>query len=207
MLSDVFHPKYLDYLKRIGTDSTPHSSGTLFDHLIGTAHLLFQWNNPVSVCLAGMFHSIYGTQDLKINTLRYTDRPYLQEIIGCDAERLAYLFCSCDRRSFYRSLAVEGDAIIPGENKKPTMVPRPVLLQLMEIVVANMLDQATEVESSHARTDSSARLLASSLRGSISVSASAALDAFFDGAHFSRTAPSQLMGAGPTQALSLGPLE
>lgn len=197
MLTDIFHPKYMDYLKSLGTDSVPHSTGTLFDHLVGTAHLLFQWNNPASVCLAGMFHSIYGTKDFKINTLRYTERPHIQQLIGSDAERLVYLFSSCDRRSFYRSLALEGDATIPGANNIPITVPRPVLLQLLEIMVANMLDQATEGDSLQVTKDSSARWLADSLKGSISDSASAALDAFFDGAHFPRLAPSRLMGTGP----------
>ena len=61
--------KLLDLLIDLNTDSLSHSHGTLIDHLQQTYELLKQWENPQYVCLAGLFHSIYGTQIYKKQTL------------------------------------------------------------------------------------------------------------------------------------------
>ena len=55
---------HLDLLLELNTDDSQHSGGALIDHLRGTHDFLHEWGNEQAVCLAGLFHSIYGTQYL-----------------------------------------------------------------------------------------------------------------------------------------------
>src|SRR5262249_41020599 len=55
-------------------------------------------------CRAGMFHSIYGTQQFQGFKLLLERRPELAERIGPRAERLAYLNCAMERGSFDRAV-------------------------------------------------------------------------------------------------------
>jgi hypothetical protein len=66
--------KYLDLLKEFNTDENPHTNRTLSNHLIRTYNILEKWDNTKEICLAGLFHSIYGTRvykiSLKINLIK-----------------------------------------------------------------------------------------------------------------------------------------
>jgi (p)ppGpp synthase/HD superfamily hydrolase len=91
--------KYETYL-RAHTKQVRHSGRDFFEHLKGTHDLLCDWGNPEYLCLAGLFHSIYGTQFFKHKTLSLDQRSELAALIGDKAEHLAYLFCTKDRRTF-----------------------------------------------------------------------------------------------------------
>lgn len=80
-----------------GAQQTPHSGRTLLGHLQGTYLLLQSWGNTDAVCLAGLFHSIYGTNAFTHQSLLASQRADLQAAIGAEAEALAWLFCSIDR--------------------------------------------------------------------------------------------------------------
>ena len=69
----------IDLLIDLNTDSSSHSQGTLIDHLQNTYELLKQWNNPNYVWLAGLFHSIYGTQIYKKQSLGLQQRNLIKE--------------------------------------------------------------------------------------------------------------------------------
>jgi hypothetical protein len=79
------------------TRGARHSGRAFFDHLKGTHDLLRDWGNPEYVCVAGLFHSIYGTQYFKHRCLPLNRRNELASLIGADAERLVYEFCTQDR--------------------------------------------------------------------------------------------------------------
>jgi len=85
---------------RAHTKQIRHSGRDFFEHLKGTHDLLRDWGNPEYLCLAGLFHSIYGTQFFKHKTLSLEQRDALIDLIGVKAEALAYLFCTQDRRKF-----------------------------------------------------------------------------------------------------------
>jgi hypothetical protein len=80
-----------------GAMKAPHSGRTLFDHLLGTHHLLKAWGNAEAVCLGGLLHSIYGTNVFTRQSLDAGQRATLQGVIGPEAEQLAWLFCGIDR--------------------------------------------------------------------------------------------------------------
>lgn len=88
--NDIFY-----YLKST-TQNIPHSSRTLFDHLYGTYNILLKENRPEHICLAGLFHSIYGTN--KFKHICETDRNKIIELIGKEAENLVWLFCNAPNR-------------------------------------------------------------------------------------------------------------
>lgn len=85
------------FLTELGAKEVEHSGRTLYDHLKGTHDILQQWKSPAEVCLAGLFHSIYGTEYFKHASLPLDRRHVLQELIGAKAEELAYQFCTTPR--------------------------------------------------------------------------------------------------------------
>ena len=97
-----------EFLASIGTADTPHGSrvdatgkpaGSFFDHLTGAEDQLREWGCTEAVCMAGLFHSVYGTEGFQGFTLPLSDRPKVREVIGERAERIAFYNCVMDRHS------------------------------------------------------------------------------------------------------------
>ncbi len=129
----------LDLLIDLNTDSSSHSQGTLIDHLQNTYELLKQWNNPNYVCLAGLFHSIYGTQIYKKQTLGLQERNLIKEAIGIEAEYLVYLFCIMHRGYFYNNL--DSNELLSSQDGTHILISEKTKRNLCEILVANELEQ------------------------------------------------------------------
>ena len=129
----MLKPTYLTLLKEFKTEDHYHSNRCLFDHLLGTYHLLKQWDNPETTCVAGLFHSIYGIKTRHSKPHRFAQRKLVQSVIGISAERLVYLFCTLER-GHYLSKADECKALI-------------------EIEVANIVEQAPFIEHFWKDTD------------------------------------------------------
>ena len=70
----------IDFLKKLGTENTEHSGGTLLDHLIGVSNILEEMGAPQHVQDAGLFHSIYGTAVFHHQTT--ADRSVVKSVIG-----------------------------------------------------------------------------------------------------------------------------
>jgi hypothetical protein len=118
-----------EFLISLDANKTRHSGRTLFEHLKGVHDLLRDWDNNSHVCLAGLFHSIYGTQVFKHQSL--DDRGRLREMIGDYAEFLVHCFSTRDRPLF---ASIED--------------PK-VRAHLMEIEAANLLEQGSGGSSLH----------------------------------------------------------
>ncbi len=129
----------LDLLIDLNTDSSSHSQGTLIDHLQQTYELLKQWNNPNYVCLAGLFHSIYGTQIYKKQSLGLQQRNLIKEAIGIEAEYLVYLFCIMHRGYFYNHL--HSNEVRSSQDGTHILISEKTKRNLCEILVANELEQ------------------------------------------------------------------
>ena len=115
------------FLEAHGTKQTPHGTrmgdlahGSFDDHLRGTCDVLERWcvvlcrsplyvpdsdtwyssrHYPEEVCLAGLFHSIYGTEGFQGLILGLEQRAEVAEIIGERAERCVFFNCIMDRDS------------------------------------------------------------------------------------------------------------
>ena len=77
-------------------------------HLIGVNDLLRGWDVPHHVQLAGLFHSVYGTEGFdpgKSFVVPYTSRPTIIDAIGAKAERLSFIFCVLERFSLDQVLS------------------------------------------------------------------------------------------------------
>jgi SM-20-related protein len=137
--------KVLDeFLTRAGAKATKHSGGSLFDHLKGTHDLLRNWGNPEHVCNAGLFHSIYGTQHFRKQSVPFTERPTVRALIGAAAEYLTYLFCVIDRPKVF----LDGEAmfqrhLFDRHSHQIVSVTHQIRDELVEIEAANLLDQGT----------------------------------------------------------------
>lgn len=94
--------KFLDGLE---IEKIPHTGKNYFGHLIAVYHDLKSWGCDEELCRAGMFHSIYGTQQFQSFKLPLESRPRIRDMIGDRGERLAYYNCAMYRPSF--DLAVE----------------------------------------------------------------------------------------------------
>jgi hypothetical protein len=109
------------FLIELDANKTPHSGRVLFEHLKGVHDLLRDWDNAEDVCMAGLFHSIYGTNTFKHQSLK--DRGALVGMIGVKAELLVHHFATKDRPLF--------ESIEDEDVRK----------QLQEIEAANLLEQ------------------------------------------------------------------
>jgi hypothetical protein len=89
--------QHLNQLRRMGTTQVAHRNGTLYEHLTGVWVLLKDWNNPEAICLAGLYHSIYGTGGFEQRLVSIDKRQSIIDLIGYEAERFVYLFAACDR--------------------------------------------------------------------------------------------------------------
>ncbi len=176
--------KHIEYLSKLGLNKVEHAKGDFLNHLKGTAELLSDWGASKSLVLAGLYHSIYGTKDFERKSVSLDKRAEIQHLIGTESEELVYLFCVCDRRSFFSHLSslkrnkITTFIIFDTIKKKTIVISRDILINLLELEVANLLDQAPESESFSDDRYSSVKGLSLSLKGIISEAASNALDEY-----------------------------
>jgi hypothetical protein len=88
--------KALTYIQDL-TKNINHSGDSFFNHLYSTAIELDRANMPGHVVMAGLYHSIYGTEYFKppITVTRDT----ITKIIGPEAEDLVHSFCTIENRT------------------------------------------------------------------------------------------------------------
>jgi hypothetical protein len=84
----------VSFIKQLAID-IPHSKTTLFNHLYNTYKILKSHGADETTCLAGLYHSVYGTEFYNRLNL---DREEVQAVIGKEAENLVYKFCSLTDR-------------------------------------------------------------------------------------------------------------
>jgi hypothetical protein len=99
----------LQFLRKANTEGMPHSDRALLDHLLGTRQLLVEWEARPALCDAGLFHSVYGTEYYEHLAIPLTMRNEVQQLIGDEAESLAWLFCMIRRESLYENPGRKGE--------------------------------------------------------------------------------------------------
>ena len=134
-------PRHIALLEELDAHVTSHSRRTLLDHLKGTHDLLQKWGNPPDVCVAGLFHSIYGTYVFDKRSADMSMRARIRDVIGEDAEWLVYVFCVTDRRCFYDHLDESRFNVRDIVHDRDLELDRDTLTALIEIEVANVVDQ------------------------------------------------------------------
>ena len=131
-----------ELLDERGAAGISHPGGTLLAHLQRVHALLAQWGARPAVRLAGLCHAFYGTDGFATALGDSSHRDELAAVIGQEAERLVYLYASCDRRFSYPRLAERAG---PFKDRFTGTVLRPPLAlrrDFAELTAANELDIA-----------------------------------------------------------------
>jgi len=133
--------RYIEFLLSLGADQSRHSGRTLLDHLVGTHSLLFEWKNQEHVCLGGLFHSIYGTQYYRHQSVDTSMRNYIVDLIGPKAEELAWLFCTVNRMDLIVLDVAENSMLTDKDGLLVMPVANRTFRNLIEIEAANTIEQ------------------------------------------------------------------
>ena len=144
--------RHLDFLTDVlGTDRVRHSGRNLLEHLLGTYDLLERWNAKPEVRLAGLFHSVYGTNAFKhrcLDLTRAPDRNLVKGLIGHYAETLVWIFCSVGRpRALWEAVAQKEPILHSLVTGEPILLTAPIVRDLLEIEAANLLEQGAREQT------------------------------------------------------------
>jgi len=133
----------LALLEEIGAEDVSHPRGSLSDHLKGTYDVLSGWGCSREVTLAGLYHSVYGTDVFRTVTLSPDARDRVVDAIGADAERLAFLYCALERESLYDNLRTGGPpyAVRDRVDGSPIELDCSDYAGLLTLDLANRLEQ------------------------------------------------------------------
>ncbi|MEU6904372.1 cyclophane-containing peptide 2OG-Fe(II) oxygenase YhhC [Streptomyces coeruleorubidus] len=139
----------LNFLRETKAGEIRHSGGTLLDHLTKTYAILKGWNVVTPVCVAGLFHSIYGTEGFRNAVISTGARKRVRDLVGGEAEKLAYLFSTISRRSLCESIRLNPPFSLPRHDGGTVMVSESELRGLLLIDLANSLEQLPRIEMPH----------------------------------------------------------
>jgi hypothetical protein len=131
-LPEEFEPDeaILRYLIELPDVFLSHSGTTLFHHLLGTYRILKSWRCKEDLCLAGLFHSIYGTPVYRPGPLPESRRVELRAIVGARAEELAHEFSRVD----WSDLLARGDRALRTQSA-----------DLITLAAANFVEQVGRI--------------------------------------------------------------
>jgi uncharacterized protein DUF6817 len=130
-------------LLALGAGEFAHVSGSLATHLHGTETLLRRWGSREALCLAGLYHAVYGTDGIVGSLTSVGARKRIAELIGEEAERIAYLYGACARDAFHPRIGAPdelrfADRFIGAEYP----IDPSLLRDFCELTVANELELA-----------------------------------------------------------------
>jgi hypothetical protein len=142
----------MQLLDAVGAVDVEHPSGTLMQHLRGTYETLASWGCSEHLCLAGLYHSVYGTEVFQRQTIPLDARNQVRQAIGEKAEGLAFLYCAIRRSSLYENLHDGAPHAV--EDRSGQRIPLHDLDQFADLLtldVANRVEQVDRVGTSATR--------------------------------------------------------
>lgn len=134
--------KKLDKLSIISTNIN-HINGSLMQHLEGTYFLLKSWGANESLCLAGLYHALYGTSGFSNHLIDVHNRSHAQFILGETIEKIIYTYCACDRDYFWPKIGVsQYPEFLNRFTNEKYFLNTEEMNQFCELTVANELEIA-----------------------------------------------------------------
>jgi aspartate beta-hydroxylase len=124
-----------------GAGRLRHGPWSLLRHLRATYDLLTHWRPHPDIRLAGLCHSVYGTDEFAPRLFAADERDVVARLIGWDAERLVFLFCSLRRAEI--AAAVSG--VAAGASNPELSAAEAGALAML--AVANEAEQSRNVAS------------------------------------------------------------
>jgi hypothetical protein len=165
------------FLEEHGAARIPHPGGTLLQHLRRVAACLASWHASSPLRAAGYCHASYGTDGFDTPLMSLSDRPVLQGLIGPEAERLVYIYASCDRAAIYPRL--DGTPAVNFRDRfrgEFVALANQELRAFAELTVVNELDVLKHNSELAARHGRSLASLFQRMRPLLSPSAARAVD-------------------------------
>ena len=130
-------------LHALGAAAFDHLNGTLEQHLQGTERLLRRFGNREAVCVAGLYHAVYGTDGIRGRLAGLDAREAVSAAIGAEAEALVYLYAACDRDRFHPRIGTPlQNRFVDRFAAREYPISDPMLRDFCEITIANELDLA-----------------------------------------------------------------
>ena len=138
-------PEHKAYLLAHGAGNTAHSGHTLWQHLVGVHNILQTKKFPEYLCLAGLFHSVYGTQVFKKVTVDKSQRVQVQALLGEQAESLVMAFCELPRPKLFETTLQQGIDPLPDWMLQldTNYDKQQFLADLLALECANLAEQRT----------------------------------------------------------------
>jgi hypothetical protein len=131
----------LRFLRKANTEGMPHGDRALLEHLQGTRQLLVEWEARPALCDAGLFHSVYGTEYYELKAVPLSMRDEVQQLIGEEAESLAWLFCMIRRESLLENPGPGGEWRVQHRQTEEWLRLAKIQFQdLLTLTFANCLD-------------------------------------------------------------------
>jgi hypothetical protein len=138
-------PEHKAYLLAHGADKTAHSGHTLWNHLNGVHDILRNSKFPDYLCVAGLFHSVYGTQVFKKVTVDRSHRTEVKALIGEKSESLVMAFCELLRPKLFESALQQRIQLLPDwmEQLDTAYDKKQFFADLLALECANLAEQRT----------------------------------------------------------------
>ncbi|MGE0173373.1 MAG: DUF6817 domain-containing protein [Oligoflexales bacterium] len=140
----------LNKLDKYNLQGFSHSDEGLMSHLKGTYALLKEWRCSEDLCLAGLCHSIYGTESYRKSPIELSERTNIRNIIGAEAEKTAYYFGAHVKDSLWANLEIDRDfSIFDRLEGKTIPMTKNELADLITLTLANWLEQRARLDKKH----------------------------------------------------------
>jgi hypothetical protein len=136
------------HLVALGADTFAHVSGSLARHLIETERLLRSFGSRDALCVAGLYHAVYGTDGIRGSLTGLDRREAIAAIVGAEAEALAYLYGACAREIFHPRIGTRDELRFADRfTASEYPISEGSLRDFCELTVANELELALTSEA------------------------------------------------------------
>lgn len=132
------------FLNEIGLADVQHTHDDLLSHLLGVYHLLRQWDCSEPIALAGLFHSVYGTEGFPRQSVSLSKRDEVRMLIGERAEGLVYTYCAMSYDSLQASIDEGRAALTDRFTGRPMEISEEVFQEILWVKLVDTLEQASE---------------------------------------------------------------
>lgn len=140
--SDPDRDRAQNFLMELETHKTPHGRRNLARHSLCVYDLLKIANQDTATCLAGAFHSIFGTNSFKTTTLPQEEKARLTEVVGEEAADLCELFGTIQRPLTLETALRESICeVTKADTGESVAITEKQLHSLIMIECANLFDQ------------------------------------------------------------------
>lgn len=139
----------------------PTPETAVLPDLVHTYELLRSYECSDEVCLAGLFHGLYGTAQAPEPLLHTSARERVRAAIGEQAEALVYACCAADYESFKRGLTRADPSLVASRWRPvPPAIDRSTLARMATLILAYRVARHARIRPSDEQWADELQLLA-----------------------------------------------